>query len=85
MEGAGKLDGLGPLEVGRELDPHTSGAETLGYGPSMERNDRESGKKRSRERLERHGDREAEGRQRGGQERHQDGDSICQRRCIQDT
>lgn len=27
MEGAGKLDGLGPREVGRELDPHTSGVD----------------------------------------------------------
>lgn len=27
VEGSGKLYGLGPREVGRELDPHTSGVD----------------------------------------------------------
>ena len=31
MEGAGKLDGLGPREVGRELDPHNSGVDPEPY------------------------------------------------------
>ena len=69
VEGAGKLDGLGPPEVGKELDPHTSGVDP-GLWPLPWREMTENlGKRGAGRGWERHGDRnrEAEG-DIGGQE-----------------
>ena len=87
MERSGQASWMGlDREVGRELDPHTSGVDS-GLWPLPWREMTENlGKRGARERLgetwrHRHRNKERQG-ETEGTKRHRDGDSVCRRRCI---